>query len=92
MCINVTPKLSFALMSASHMNVSTKKKFSNSLKGNGYIFSGSNYPFSLTHCILVDSSAVICWTSPYVILGVSCLFGRFYSILMENPVSKQSRP
>ena len=25
----------------------------------------------LTHCILVDSSTVICWTSSIVILGVS---------------------
>ena len=44
-----------------------------------------------THCILVDSSAVIGWMSPFVILGVSCLFCHFYSILMENPVSKQCR-
>ena len=32
----------------------------------------------LTHCLLIDSSAVISWTSPYVILGVSGLFCRFY--------------
>ena len=31
----------------------------------------------LTHCILVDSSTVICWTSPVVILGVLGLFCRF---------------
>ena len=35
---------------------------------------------SLTHCIPVDSSTVICWMSPFVILGVSGLFCRFYSI------------
>ena len=35
---------------------------------------------NLTHCILVDSSTVICWTSPFVILGVSGLFFCFYSI------------
>ena len=29
---------------------------------------------SSTHCILVDSSAVICWMSPFVFLGVSGLF------------------
>ena len=34
----------------------------------------------LTHCILVDSSTVICWMSPYVVLGVSCLFCPFHSI------------
>ena len=28
----------------------------------------------LTHCILVDSYTVICWMSPFVILGVSGLF------------------
>ena len=27
---------------------------------------------SLTHCILVDSSTVRCWTSLLVIFGVSC--------------------
>ena len=30
--------------------------------------------------MLVDSSTVICWTSPFVILGLSGLFCRFYSI------------
>ena len=34
----------------------------------------------LTYCILVDSSTVICWTSPFVILWVSGLFCCFYSI------------
>ena len=34
----------------------------------------------LTHCILVDSSTIIFWTSPFVILGVSGLFCRFDSI------------
>ena len=28
----------------------------------------------LTHCIPVDSSTVICWMSPFVILKVSGLF------------------
>ena len=28
----------------------------------------------------MDSSIVICWTSPFVILGVSGLFCGFYSI------------
>ena len=26
--------------------------------------------FSLTHCILVDSPTIVCWTSPFVILGL----------------------
>ena len=34
----------------------------------------------LIHCKLVDSSIVICWTSPFVNLGVSGLFCGFYSI------------
>ena len=34
----------------------------------------------LTHCILVDSFIDICWTSPFVILGVSNTFCYFYSI------------
>ena len=32
----------------------------------------------LTHCILVDSSTVKCWTDPFVILGVLGLFCHFY--------------
>ena len=36
---------------------------------------------TFTHCILVDSSTYICWTSPFVILGVLC---HFILILMEN--------
>ena len=35
---------------------------------------------TFTHCMLVDSSTDICWTSPFVILGVPGLFCRFYSI------------
>ena len=36
---------------------------------------------------------VICWMSPFVILGVSGLFYLFFFyFLMENPVSKQCRP
>ena len=45
----------------------------------------------LTYCILVDSSTVISWTSPFVILGVSGLFCHFYSIFDGN-VSIQCRP
>ena len=37
------------------------------------------HPYTLIHCILVDSSNVICWTSPLVILGVLGLFCCFYS-------------
>ena len=40
------------------------------------------YSYILTHCILVDSSAVICWASPFVILRVSGLFGHFHSIFI----------
>ena len=43
---------------------------------------------TLTHTILVDSSSVLCWTSPFVILGVSGLFCCFYSIFVKkNPVN-----
>ena len=42
-----------------------------------YLFS---YFGALTHCILVDSSTIICWASPFVILRVSDLFCCFYSI------------
>ena len=37
----------------------------------------------LTHIILVDSSIVIYWTSPFVILGASGLFCHLYSMVME---------
>ena len=43
------------------------------LKLNGY---------TLTHCILIDSSTVICWTSPFAILGVSGLFCHFYTVFV----------
>ena len=46
----------------------------------------------LTHCFLVDFSTVLCWTSPFVILGVSGLFCHVCSILMKDPVSKQCGP
>ena len=35
----------------------------------------------------MDFSIIICWTSPFVILGVLGLFYRFNFILDENPVS-----
>ena len=34
---------------------------------------------TFTHCILVDSSTDMRWTSPFVILGVPGLFCRFHS-------------
>ena len=39
--------------------------------------------------LYMDSSTVTWWRSPFVSLGVSDLFYRFYSILMENPVNKK---
>ena len=43
----------------------------------------------LTICVLVDSSTVICWMHPLVILWVSGLFcPTFIPFLVENPVSK----
>ena len=39
---------------------------------------------ALTHCILVDASTVICWTSSFVILGVSGLFCSLCSIFDEK--------
>ena len=39
----------------------------------------------LTHCILVDSSTVICGMSPFVSFGVLGLFCQFHSIFVENP-------
>ena len=47
-------------------------------------------PFSLTYCILLDSSTAICWTSPFVIFGVPGLFCHFFyfwwNIMLANNV------
>ena len=48
----------------------------------------SHYQF--TACILVDSATVICWTSPFVILGVSDLFYSFYSIFIKENSCQQT--
>ena len=47
-------------------------------------FKFNDKAFSLTHCILMDSLTVICWTSSFVTLGVSGLFRHFYSVLDEK--------
>ena len=47
---------------------------------------------TLTHCIQVDSSTVICWMSSFVILEALGYFVAFILFLMENPVSKKCRP
>ena len=36
---------------------------------------------SLTHCIMAESSTVLCWTSQFVNLRMLGLFSHFYSIL-----------
>ena len=60
-------------------------------------FKGINCTAYLTHCLLVDSSTVICWASPFFILGVSDLFCCFYSIfswkiLLTNNVDPDQMP
>ena len=55
----------------------------------GWLFASVN---NLTHCILVDTSTVICWTSTYVILGCWVYVVAFVLFLLENSASKQSRP
>ena len=62
-----------------------------------YVNAKGDYIKGLTHCILVDSSNVKCWTSPFVILGVSGLFCPFYSIfhgkiLLANTVDPDQMP
>ena len=48
----------------------------------------------LTHCLLVDSSTLISWTSPFVILGVSGLFCFYFiwKILFANTVDPDQTP
>ena len=50
------------------------------------------FGFLLIHCLLVDSLAVTCWTSPFVILGLSGLFCHFYSIIEANTVDPDQTP
>ena len=50
-----------------------------------------SFGMQLTCCTLVDSSTVICWKCPFVILGVLVYFVAFL-FLMENPVSKHADP
>ena len=43
----------------------------------------NSYPHTLVHCIMVDASTAICWTSSFVLLGLSRLFCHIYSIFDE---------
>ena len=47
---------------------------------------------ALTHCILVDFSIVVCWTSPFVVFGWRVYFVTFILFLMENALSRHCRP
>ena len=46
---------------------------------------------SFNHFILVDYSTVICWKSPFVILGASGLYRAFYSIF-EGKIANNVGP
>ena len=52
------------------------------LRGGGVIIQclSSLSQLYIAYCILVDSSTAIGWTSPFVILVVSALFGRLNAI------------
>ena len=47
---------------------------------------------TFTHCILVDSSTYICWTSPFVILGVFCRFYSNFDGKLANTVDLDQTP
>ena len=47
---------------------------------------------TLTHSMLVDSSAFICWTSPCAILGVSVYCVAFIVTLLANKVDPEQTP
>ena len=60
----------------------TYKEVGNLLRGNGIDLDHNRFLIlqvvtCLTHFIFVDSSSVICWMNPIVILGVSDLFCHF---------------
>ena len=44
--------------------------------------------YVLTHCILVDLSTIICWTSPFVILGCRVYVVGSILFLMETYANK----
>ena len=54
-----------------------------------YYYGCPNFQFfTLTHCIQPDTSTVICWTRPLVILWVGGVFCRFYSIFDRQSCSQ----
>ena len=73
------------------------------LKQNGYFVMEAILLFLLmgyqllTYCILVDSSTVLCWLRPFIILGMLDLYCHFYSafywkILSANNVDLDQIP
>ena len=48
---------------------------------------------ALTYCVLVDSSTVICWTSPFVILGCQIYVVAFlWKILLADNIDSEQTP
>ena len=47
---------------------------------------------SFTNCTLVDSTTIICWLSPLVILGCQVYFVIFILFLMENLLANTVDP
>ena len=56
------------------------------------VYTAAPTPTVLTHSILADSSSVICWTSPFVILGVCGLFSISWKIMLGNTVDPDQMP
>ena len=55
-------------------------------------FGKKNGYFPSIHCILVESTAVVRWTSSFVILGVSGLFVAFILFLMKILLANNVEP
>ena len=47
---------------------------------------------TFTHCIQVEPSTYICWTSPFVILGVFCRFYSNFDGKLANTVDPDQTP
>ena len=64
------------------------------VNGIDFMFEHETHPEenALSHCILVDSSTVISWTSPFDILGASGLFVAFILFLMESLLANKLDP
>ena len=71
---------------------STKKTHVNSLNSNSRKYKHRRAKCKLTHCVLVDSSTVICWTSPLSFKRFQIYFVALILSLMEILLANNVAP